>query len=57
MVLNMHDLYLQTETWGLDMWDQLDIRRDLFGNYSTYLFRDRAKSIIQQHDTTKVPKP
>ena len=39
--------------WGYDFRDQWEVARDHVGRYSTEVYRERAKKIIQEHDQSK----
>ena len=42
--------------WGLDFWDNTDVVRTAYGQYSTELFSARAEKIIAEHDISKVSR-
>ncbi|GIY27607.1 arylsulfatase B [Caerostris darwini] len=41
------------QMWGLDIHDNMKSVTDALGNYSTFLFADKAMDVIQNHNTSK----
>lgn len=44
---------MQLDQWGLDFWNDTDVMRTAFGQYSTELFTARAEWLIRNHNADK----
>ena len=42
------------QKWGLDFRDQMNVAKDYFGQYSAEAYANRAQTIVQEHDKSKV---
>ncbi|GIY38239.1 arylsulfatase B, partial [Caerostris extrusa] len=45
--------FLVKELYGIDLQNGTEVVRDVRGQYATDLFTEKAKNIIENHDTTK----